>query len=119
MRLVDNDIFEAELLKRAFLNEAYFVAGDADVEVLRDEPASDDFGALLLGTSENDDIDVRRPPFELASPVLQGRFWDDDQMGAGDLAMMFKEGKEGDGLQSFAEALRKQVAREQVTSRWM
>jgi len=77
MCFVDDIIFEAELLEGRFLDEANFVTRDANVEILRNEPICDDLCALFLGASEDDNVHVRGPLFELTRPILRGRFGDD------------------------------------------
>jgi hypothetical protein len=47
---------------------------------------------------------LKSPIGELACPVLECGFRDDDKMGSGDIAVGFEVGKEGDGLESFTEA---------------
>lgn len=105
VRLVDHDILETELLQRRFLDETDFVRSDADIEVLRDETGGDELRALLLRAGENDGADVRRPLAKLAGPVLESRFGDDDEMGAGSVCLVFQVGEERDGLKRFAETL--------------
>jgi predicted enzyme involved in methoxymalonyl-ACP biosynthesis len=78
MRFVDDDILEAEFLERRFLDEADLITCYADFEVLRDESVRDDFCALVFCTSEEDNVKVRSPLFELARPILESCFWDDN-----------------------------------------
>lgn len=105
VRLVDHDILETELLQRRFLDKTDFVRSDADIEVLRDETGGDELRALFLRAGENDGTDVWRPLTELPGPVLEGRFRDDDEMGAGGICLVFQVGEERDGLKGFAETL--------------
>lgn len=105
MRLVNDDILEAELLQGGFLNETNFVRRDADVEVLREETSSDEIGTLFLGTREYDSVDIWRPLLELARPVLERRLRNDDEMRAGYVGLVFEVGEEGDRLKCFSEAL--------------
>ena len=72
MRFVDDDILEAELLEHWFVDEAGLVTCYADFKVLRD-----DFFALVFCMSE-DNVEIRSPLFELAPPILEGHFGDDD-----------------------------------------
>jgi hypothetical protein len=78
MRFVDDDILETEFLECRFLDEADLVTGYADFEVLRNESVCDDFCALVFCTGEEDNIEVRSPLFELARPILESCFGDDD-----------------------------------------
>ena len=78
MRFVDDDVFEAEFFECGLLDEAYFVARYAHFEVLSDESVRNDLCALFFGSREDDDVHVRSPLFELARPVLESRFGDDD-----------------------------------------
>ena len=80
MRLINCDVFEGEFLERGLLDQTQLVCGDADFEVLREEPIGDDFCALLLSTCQDSDIEVWGPFFKLPRPILERRFWDDDQM---------------------------------------
>ena len=74
MCFIDDNIFEAEYLEGEFLNEANLVTRDANFEILRNEPVCNDLCALFLGASEDDDVHVGSPLFELARPILKGRF---------------------------------------------
>jgi len=76
MCFINDNIFEAEYLEGGFLNEANFVTHDANFEILRNKPVCDDLCALSLGASEDDNVHVRGPLFELARPILKGRFGD-------------------------------------------
>jgi hypothetical protein len=68
---VDDDIFKRELLERRLLYETDFIRGYTDIEILRDESIGNDLCAFLLGTSQNDNIYIRRPLLKLSSPVLK------------------------------------------------
>lgn len=50
MGLVDDDVLERELLQSGFLDQAQFVSGDANFEVLGKEPGGDDLGALIFAS---------------------------------------------------------------------
>ena len=76
MCFINDDIFEAKYLEGGFLNEANFVTHDANFEILCNKPVCDDLCVLSLGASEDDDVHVRGPLFELACPILKGRFGD-------------------------------------------
>ena len=110
MRLINNDILETELLEHTFLDQTDFVARDADLEILRQKAACDNFCTLFLGTREKGNVEVRTPSLEFARPVLQRRFWHNDEMEARDRALVLKVSEEGYGLESFAKSLRGQRA---------
>ena len=105
MRLINDDILETELLEYTFLDQANFVARDADLEVLRQKAACDNFRALFLGAREKGNVEVRSPLPEFTRPVLQRRFWNDDEMKARDRALVLKVSEEGYSLEGFAKAL--------------
>lgn len=71
MRLVNNDVLEGELLEGRFLDKANLIGCDEYVEILRDQPIRDESRTLFFSACEYNSVDVRRPPFELARPVLQ------------------------------------------------
>lgn len=89
MRFVDHDIRKRELLERGTLDKADFVRRDANFEVLRDETGSDRLGAFFFRAGEGDNMRVWCPPFELACPVLESGFGDDDQVRTCDVAVVF------------------------------
>lgn len=80
VRFINNDILETELLEHTFLDQTDFVARDADLELLRQKAARNNFRALFLCAREKGNVEVRSPPLEFARPVLQRRFWHDDKM---------------------------------------
>ena len=43
---------------------------------------------------------------ELARPVLEGGFWDDDEVWTSDAELMFEVGEEGDGVKGLAGTLK-------------
>lgn len=106
MRLVNDNVLERKLFECTALDEADFIRRDEHFKVLWDERGRDDLGAFVFGSGEQDDIEVGCPFAELACPVLEGGFGDDDEVGAADAPDVFEVGKEGDGLQGFTEALR-------------
>lgn len=106
MRLINDDILEAELLEYTFLDQADFVARYADLEFLRQKAASNNFCALFLGAREKGNVEVRSPFLEFARPVLQRRFWNNDKVKARDRALVLKVSEEGYSLEGFAKALR-------------
>ena len=83
MRLVNDDIVKAKLLEYAFFDQADFVTRNTDFEVLRQETVRDDFGAFFFGACEKRDVEVGTPFFKFTRPILQRRFWYDDQVQAG------------------------------------
>ncbi len=103
MRLVDYDVLEGELFQGGLLDETDLVRGDADVEVVGDEPVLDRSRAFLFGARDDDTSLFRRPSFELLSPVLKGRLWDDDEARAWSVAMMPKVTEERYCLQCLSK----------------
>lgn len=78
-------ILETTLLEYTLFDEADLVTCGADVEVLQDGGVGDNVGTCFFHAGEDDDADIRLPPFELTSPVLQGGFPDKNKMGPGGL----------------------------------
>ena len=60
---------------------------------------------LLLGALEDDSLEARNPAVDLARPVVQSRFRDDDQMRTVNAADKFEVAEEGNRLQRLAETL--------------
>lgn len=84
MCFVHDDVFPGELLEVGFLAQNHFVGGDHDVEILCEDALVDQFGTLLLGALEHEDINTGRPVLEFALPVIECGFGDGDKMRAGD-----------------------------------
>ncbi len=105
MRLINDDILETELLEYTFLDQADFVARDADLEILGQKAACDNFRALFLGAREKGNVEVRSPFLKFARPVLQRRFRHNDKMKTRERALVLKVSEEGYGLEGFAKAL--------------
>ena len=103
--LVDDDVLKGELLQRGALTQAQLIRGDENVKILRNEPVGDDFRSLFLGSCQDGDIDVWCPIGELPSPILQCRLRYNNQMRTVDVLVVLQVGKEGDGLERFAETL--------------
>jgi hypothetical protein len=92
VRLVDDDVLERELLEGGLLDETNFIRCHADFEVLRDEAGRDDLRALLRA-AKDDDVRVRRPLPELASPVLEGGLGNGDEVGPRNVAVVLEVGE--------------------------
>lgn len=60
---------------------------------------------LLLATTKHDDVESGNPALKLASPVVEGRLGDDDEVRAVDAAVELEVPKESDGLESLSESL--------------
>jgi len=105
VRLVDNDILKRELFECRLLDKTHLICRYADLEVLRNEAVGDDLCTLVFRPRKENDVKIRRPPFEFAMPILEGRLGNDDKMGAGNVPVVFEISEEGDGLQSFTETL--------------
>jgi hypothetical protein len=69
---VDDDVLEAKFLEGRFLNQANFVACDADFKVLWDESVGYYVCALFFHPRQDDNVDIWSPLFELMHPVLEG-----------------------------------------------
>src|SRR6266567_6399286 len=104
MRLVNDDVLEGKLLQRRLLDETHLVRRNADFEILRNKSSGDNLRTFVLRARECDDPKVGSPLGELACPVLERGFWDDDEMGSGNVAVVLEVGEEGDGLESLAQA---------------
>lgn len=76
------------------LDKTNLIRRHADFEVLRDEAGRDDLRALLRA-AKDDDVHVRRPLPELASPVLEGGLGNDDEVGPRYVAVVLEVGEKG------------------------
>ncbi len=103
MGFVDDDVLPSELPEVGLFAEDHLVTGDADVKVLVDQPVVDELVALLLGTLQDEHVDIRGPLGELPLPVVQGRLGHDDQVRARDSHDVAQVAQEGDGLQGLAQ----------------
>jgi hypothetical protein len=88
VRFVDDDVLETELLEGGLLDEADLIARDAYFEVLGDELVRNNVCVLLLCAGKDDDVDAWSPLFELARPILKGRFGDYSKMRVGNAEVM-------------------------------
>lgn len=75
------------------------------MQVLHDEAVCDYLNLLVPNAHKDNDADARCPSLKLVLPILKSGFRNDDEMRAGDVAVVFEVNKEGDGLESFAETL--------------
>jgi hypothetical protein len=99
VRLVDDDVLEAQLLDSALLDQAELIRGDEHLEVDRQYALLYNRGTLLLRTGEHDGPEVRRPLLELALPVLQRRLGHDDDVRTRGVAVMLEVGEKRDSLE--------------------
>jgi hypothetical protein len=90
VRLVDDNIFERKLLEGGFLDETNFIGRYADFEILRNQPLGDDIGTFLFSSSEEYDVEFRGPVSKLASPILQGRLGNNNEMRTGNISVEFE-----------------------------
>jgi hypothetical protein len=104
VRLVDDQVLEAELGQRRLLDHGDLVRRQHDVERVRHELLGDEGGARLLVAVELAHAARRKPLVELAIPVAERRLGHNDDVRAGDAARLGEVGEQRDRLQRFAEA---------------
>mmetsp|Transcript_3339 Transcript_3339/g.11042 ORF Transcript_3339/g.11042 Transcript_3339/m.11042 type:complete len:317 (-) Transcript_3339:300-1250(-) len=104
VRLVDDQVAPHQLGQRRLLGDGRLIRGQAHVERTRLLQML----ALALRTrrlvsAELDRAQRRAPPPQLAVPVGEHRFWDDDQVRPRDAARLLEVCQERDGLQRLAQ----------------
>ena len=64
--------------------------GNTDFKILRNKPASDNFRALVVESSQGDNVEIWSPLFEFTVPILECGLGYDDQVRARDIPVVFK-----------------------------
>jgi hypothetical protein len=90
MGFVDDDILERKFLQSSLFDQAHFVRSNTDFEILRNEPASNNFRAFFFGAGQSDNVEIRGPLLEFTMPVLEGRLGDDNEVRPRDIPVVFK-----------------------------
>ena len=90
MGFVDDDILERKFLQSSLFDQAHFVRSNTDFEILRNEPASNNFCVFFFGASQSDNVKIWGPLLEFTMPVLEGRLGEDDKVRPRDIPVVFK-----------------------------
>ena len=89
MSFIDDQISPVELLEDRLLTNTHLIRRHTHVPLPRKYDVTHEGGALVLTTNEADSSEGGTPALEFVHPVLEGRLGSDDEVGGGDVAVVF------------------------------
>ena len=94
MGFVNNDIFERKFLQSSRFDQAHFIRGNTNMEILSNEPGSNNFRTFVFSASQHGKAEIRSPLLEFTVPVLKCRLGYNNQVRPRDISVMFEISQE-------------------------